>query len=151
MDFLTANSRFAVQNDGTYLPLITRETCYLFWNNFRIRAFYARQKVSHVQKSFDVKVFVTLCKIFNVKINLICTIMKTTSSSDVRLVTSLYLPWHNKKFPTFFSYNFPFPTASTAKFQKLPKKKNFKKNVQYEDSSIVFKKSSVMLSNRVII
>jgi hypothetical protein len=27
MDFLSANSRFAVQNDGTYLPRITRETC----------------------------------------------------------------------------------------------------------------------------
>ncbi len=27
MDFLSANSRFAVQNDRTYLPLITRETC----------------------------------------------------------------------------------------------------------------------------
>jgi hypothetical protein len=27
MDFLSGNSRFAVQNDGTYLPRITRETC----------------------------------------------------------------------------------------------------------------------------
>jgi hypothetical protein len=27
MDFLSANSRFAVQNDGTYIPRITRETC----------------------------------------------------------------------------------------------------------------------------
>ncbi len=27
MDFLSANSGFAVQNDGTYLPRITRETC----------------------------------------------------------------------------------------------------------------------------
>jgi hypothetical protein len=27
MDFLSANSRFAVQNDGMYLPRITRETC----------------------------------------------------------------------------------------------------------------------------
>ncbi len=27
MDFLSPNSRFAVQNDGTYLPQITRETC----------------------------------------------------------------------------------------------------------------------------
>ncbi len=27
MEFLSANSRFAVQNDGTYLPRITRETC----------------------------------------------------------------------------------------------------------------------------
>jgi hypothetical protein len=26
-DFLSANSRLAVQNDGTYLPRITRETC----------------------------------------------------------------------------------------------------------------------------
>ncbi len=26
-DFLSANSRFAVQNDGTYLPRISRETC----------------------------------------------------------------------------------------------------------------------------
>jgi hypothetical protein len=29
IDFLSANSRFAVQNDGTYLPRITRETCSL--------------------------------------------------------------------------------------------------------------------------
>jgi hypothetical protein len=27
MDFLSANSRFEVQNDGPYLPRITRETC----------------------------------------------------------------------------------------------------------------------------
>ncbi len=27
MDFLSANSRFAVQNDGTYLPRITRKAC----------------------------------------------------------------------------------------------------------------------------
>ncbi len=27
MDFLPANSRFAVQNDGSYLPRITWETC----------------------------------------------------------------------------------------------------------------------------
>ncbi len=27
MDFLSANSRFAVQNDWTYLPRITKETC----------------------------------------------------------------------------------------------------------------------------
>jgi hypothetical protein len=27
MNFLSANSRFAVQNDGTYLLRITRETC----------------------------------------------------------------------------------------------------------------------------
>ena len=27
MNFLSANSRFAVQNDRTYLPRITRETC----------------------------------------------------------------------------------------------------------------------------
>ncbi len=27
MDFLSANSRFEVQNDGTYLPRITMETC----------------------------------------------------------------------------------------------------------------------------
>ena len=27
MDFLSANSRFAVQNDGKYVPRITRETC----------------------------------------------------------------------------------------------------------------------------
>jgi len=27
MDLLSANSRFEVQNDGTYLPRITRETC----------------------------------------------------------------------------------------------------------------------------
>ncbi len=27
MDLLSANSRFAVQNDGTYLPEIARETC----------------------------------------------------------------------------------------------------------------------------
>ncbi len=27
MDFCSANSRFEVQNDGTYLPRITRETC----------------------------------------------------------------------------------------------------------------------------
>jgi hypothetical protein len=27
MDFLSENSRFDVQNDGTYLPKITRETC----------------------------------------------------------------------------------------------------------------------------
>ncbi len=27
MDFLSVNSRFAVQNDRTYLPRITRETC----------------------------------------------------------------------------------------------------------------------------
>ena len=34
MDFLSANSRFAVQNDGTYLPRIMRETCTLinYWN-----------------------------------------------------------------------------------------------------------------------
>jgi len=30
MDFLSANSGFAVQNDGTYLPRITRETCTSF-------------------------------------------------------------------------------------------------------------------------
>ncbi len=30
MNFLSANSRFAVQNDGTYLPRITRET----WGQF---------------------------------------------------------------------------------------------------------------------
>ena len=30
MDFLYANSIFAVQNEGTYLPRITRETCTLF-------------------------------------------------------------------------------------------------------------------------
>jgi hypothetical protein len=29
MNFLSANSRFAVQNDGTYLLRITRETCLL--------------------------------------------------------------------------------------------------------------------------
>jgi hypothetical protein len=29
MGFLSANSGFAVQNDGTYLPRITRETCNL--------------------------------------------------------------------------------------------------------------------------
>ncbi len=29
MDFLSANSRFAVQNDGTYLPQITSESCTL--------------------------------------------------------------------------------------------------------------------------
>ena len=27
MDFLSVNLRFAVQNDRTYLPQITRETC----------------------------------------------------------------------------------------------------------------------------
>ncbi len=27
IDFLSANSRFAVQNDGTYLPRITRDNC----------------------------------------------------------------------------------------------------------------------------
>ncbi len=27
LDFLSTNSRFAVQNDGTYKPRITRETC----------------------------------------------------------------------------------------------------------------------------
>ncbi len=27
MDFLSANSRFEVQNDGTYLPWIMKETC----------------------------------------------------------------------------------------------------------------------------
>jgi hypothetical protein len=27
MDFSSANSRFAVQNDGPHLPQITRETC----------------------------------------------------------------------------------------------------------------------------
>jgi hypothetical protein len=27
MDFLSANSRYVVKNDGTYLPRITRETC----------------------------------------------------------------------------------------------------------------------------
>ncbi len=32
MDFLSANSRFAVQNDGTYLPRITRETCTLIFS-----------------------------------------------------------------------------------------------------------------------
>jgi hypothetical protein len=32
MDFLSANSRFAVQNDGTYLLRITRETCTMKWN-----------------------------------------------------------------------------------------------------------------------
>ncbi len=30
MAFLSANSRFAVQNDGPYLPRITRETCISF-------------------------------------------------------------------------------------------------------------------------
>ena len=31
MDFLYANSIFTVQNEGTYLPRITRETCTLFF------------------------------------------------------------------------------------------------------------------------
>ncbi len=33
MDFLSANSRFAVQNDGTYPPRITRETCTCFFRH----------------------------------------------------------------------------------------------------------------------
>ena len=38
MDFLSANSRFPVQNVGTYLPRITRETCnWYFWGSFLIR------------------------------------------------------------------------------------------------------------------
>ncbi len=32
IDFLSANSRFAFQNDGTYQPRITRETCVLLLN-----------------------------------------------------------------------------------------------------------------------
>ncbi len=35
MDFLSVISRFAVQNDGTYLPRITRETCIVYlWSHF---------------------------------------------------------------------------------------------------------------------
>jgi hypothetical protein len=30
INFLSANSRFEVQNEGTYLPPITRETCIIF-------------------------------------------------------------------------------------------------------------------------
>jgi hypothetical protein len=31
MDFLYANSRFQIQNDGTYLQRISRETCTTIW------------------------------------------------------------------------------------------------------------------------
>jgi len=41
MDFLYANSKFAVQNEGTYLPRILRETCSQFHQPYT-RAFFVR-------------------------------------------------------------------------------------------------------------
>ena len=47
MDFLSANSRFLVQNDGMYLPRITRETCTsLFYGRLRVfQGFLKLEKV----------------------------------------------------------------------------------------------------------
>ncbi len=39
MDFSSANSRFGIQNDRTYLPRITRETCIAIWFGFQIVVF----------------------------------------------------------------------------------------------------------------
>ena len=57
MDFLSANSGFAIQNDGKFLPRITRETC------IRVLLFHKKAKLlvvehpAHTTPSSDLALF----------------------------------------------------------------------------------------------
>ncbi len=45
IDFLSTNSRCAIQNDGTFLPRITRETCTLFFSDHDLQLITKRAQI----------------------------------------------------------------------------------------------------------
>ncbi len=55
VEFLSANSRFAVQNDRTYLPRITRETCMRNSQICELSRKMASMKVTRIEINFKIK------------------------------------------------------------------------------------------------
>ncbi len=61
MDFLFANSGFAVQIDGTYLPRITRETCIHEKNERRKMYVFNAVKIADTQNHLSIEFKTIYC------------------------------------------------------------------------------------------